>query len=62
MSKLVITQTVRISKELEKEIENACEKTELSKQELIRLCIKIGIEHLEKIDFDLAKTIVKSVG
>lgn len=60
MSKLVITQTVRISQEMEKEIENACEKTELSKQELIRLCIKAGLEHLRKIDFNLAKAIVES--
>lgn len=60
MPKLIVTQTVRISQEMEKEIEDACEETELSKQELIRLCIKVGLEYLQKIDFNLAKTIVEA--
>lgn len=49
--------TVKFSSELQEQIAEAAQKTNLPKQEVIRLCTAIGIESLRKIKWDISKII-----
>lgn len=50
---------IRMPAELESQLEHAVALTGLSKQDVIRLCIRIGLEDLRRCNFDLARAIVE---
>lgn len=58
--KLLITHTVRITEDLEKELNNASRILDMPKQEAIRLMLRIGLAHLENVKYDLAKCVLNS--
>ena len=45
--------TVKFSPELQKKIDEAAEKTGWPKQEVIRICVAMGLEDLRRIDWDI---------
>ena len=56
---MVVRQTVCLTEELERELADAAEQTDLAKQDIIRLCLKIGLKHLEAVKYDLAKCVLE---
>lgn len=57
--KLLITHTVRITEDLLGELNNTSKKLDMPKQEAIRLCLRIGLAHLERVKYDLAACVLK---
>lgn len=58
-SKMIVRQTVCLTEELERELADAAERTDLAKQDVIRLCLKIGLTHLERVKYDLAACVLE---
>ena len=58
--KLLVVKTLRISEELNTEIANAAQKLDSAEQDIIRLCLKIGLKHLEAVKYDLAKCVLEN--
>lgn len=59
--KLLVVKTLRISEELNTEIAKAAQKLDSAEQDIIRLCLKIGLKHLEAVKYDIAMCILGSV-
>lgn len=59
-NKLPIVQNVRISEELENELQRVSDTLELAKQDLIRLTMRIGLRRLEEIEYDLARAVLEA--
>lgn len=57
-SKMIVRQTVCLTEELERELADAAERTDLAKQDVIRLCLRIGLAHLERVKYDLAACVL----
>lgn len=53
--------SIRMSAELEAAIDEAAQKAKMTSTDFMRLCMRIGIEHFKRIDYDTAKCIVESV-
>ena len=58
--KLLVVKTLRISEELNTEIANTAQKLDSAEQDIIRLCLKIGLKHLEAVKYDLAKCVLNA--
>lgn len=56
--KLIVRLSICIGDELDKDIADAAEKLDVAKQDAIRLMLRIGLKHLENVDFDIAKTVL----
>lgn len=56
--KLQMRQTVCITESIDKSLAKAASELELAKQDIIRLCLKIGLKHLESVKYDLAKCVL----
>ena len=61
-SKMIVRQTVCLTEELERELADAAERTDLAKQDVIRLCLRIGLEHLRRVKYDLAACVLEKSG
>lgn len=57
-SKMIVRQTVCLTEELERELADAAERTDLAKQDVIRLCLRIGLVHLKHVKYDLAACVL----
>ena len=57
-NKMVVRQTVCLTEELEKTLSAVAEETDLAKQDVIRLCLRIGLEHLKRVKYDLADCVL----
>lgn len=57
-NKMVVRQTVCLTEELEKALSAVAEETDLAKQDVIRLCLRIGLEHLKRVKYDLADCVL----
>ena len=57
--KLLIIKTIRISEELNDEIACVAKKVGSAEQDVIRLCLKIGLAHLETVKYDVAKCVLE---
>ena len=57
-SKMIVRQTVCLTEELERELADAAERTDLAKQDVIRLTMRIGLTHLRRVKYDLAACIL----
>jgi hypothetical protein len=53
--------TVRMSPELQAQLDECAHKTGMKTTDLMRLCMRIGMEHFRRIDYDTAKCIVEAV-
>ena len=60
--KLVAPTPVRFTERTNTEIDKACEKLGLAKQDVIRLAVDIGLEHLETVKYNLARAILNESG
>lgn len=60
--KLLIIKTIRISEELNNEIAAVSQKLDSAEQDVIRLCLKIGLAHLERVKYDLAACVLEKSG
>ena len=61
-NKMVVRQTVCLTEELERELSEVAEKTDLAKQDVIRLTMRIGLEHLRRVKYDLADCVLEKSG
>lgn len=52
---------VRLNESLIQQLELASRKLDIPASEVMRLCMRIGMEHFKRIDFDTAKCIVEAV-
>lgn len=59
---MVVRQTVCLTEELERELSEVAEKTDLAKQDVIRLTMRIGLEHLRRVKYDLADCVLEKSG
>ena len=59
---MVVRQTVCLTEELEQELSEVAEKTDLAKQDVIRLTMRIGLEHLRRVKYDLADCVLEKSG
>lgn len=57
--KLSLRQSVCISETLDKSLAKASAELELAKQDVIRLCLKIGLAHLEAVKYDISKCVLE---
>lgn len=57
--KLLVVKSLRISEELNTEIANVAQKLDSAEQDIIRLCLKIGLKHLEAVKYDVAKCVLE---
>lgn len=57
--KLLVVKTLRISEDLNAGIANASQKLDSAEQDVIRLCLRIGLEHLKRIKYDLASCVLE---
>ncbi len=57
--KLLIIKTIRISEELNNEIAAVSQKLDSAEQDVIRLCLKIGLAHLRRVKYDLAACVLE---
>lgn len=57
--KLLITHTVRVTEDLEKELNSVSRILDMPKQETIRLCLRIGLAHLRRVKYDLAACVLE---
>lgn len=53
--------SLRLSDEITNQLKFAAPKLNMSQQDVLRLCLRIGIEHLKRIDYEAAKCIVEAV-
>jgi len=53
--------SIRLADELMKQINLAADKLDMPAREVMRLCMRIGMEHFKRIDYDTAKCIVEAV-
>lgn len=60
--KLLVVKTLRISEELNAEITNAAQKLDSAEQDVIRLTMRIGLEHLRRVKYDLADCVLEKSG
>lgn len=60
--KLVAPTPVRFTERTNIEIDKACEKLGLAKQDIIRLAVDIGLEHLRRVKYDLADCVLEKSG
>ena len=60
--KLVAPTPVRFTERTNTEIDKACEKLGLAKQDVIRLSVDIGLEHLRRVKYDLADCVLEKSG
>lgn len=60
--KLVKPIGIRFSERADEEIDAACEKLGMSKQDVVRLATDIGLAHLESIKYNLAKAVINQSG
>lgn len=58
-SKMIVRQTVCLTEELERELADAAERTDLAKQDVIRLTMRIGLTHLRRVKYDLAACVLE---
>lgn len=58
-NKLPIIISFRLSEELDKELAQVSDRLEFSKQDLMRLTMRIGLAHLESVKYDLAKCVLE---
>ena len=58
-NKLPIIISFRLSEELDKELAQVSDRLEFSKQDLMRLTMRIGLAHLESVKYDLAKCVME---
>jgi len=56
-----IPVSLRINDELQKQLDHAARLLQMSTAEVMRLAMRIGLEHFKRIDYDLAKQIVDTV-
>lgn len=52
--------TLRMSPELQEQLDHCATKTGMKTTDLMRLCMRIGIEHFRRIEYDTAKCIVEA--
>lgn len=57
--KMQIRQTVCLTEELESRLALAAKKTDMAKQDIIRLTMRIGLAHLERVKYDLASCVLE---
>ncbi len=43
-------------------LSDVSDRLELAKQDVIRLCLRIGLGHLERVKYDLAKCVLDASG
>ena len=60
--KLLVVKTLRISEELNAEIANAAQMLDSAEQDVIRLTMRIGLEHLRRVKYDLADCVLEKSG
>ncbi len=60
--KLLVIKTVRISQKLNSQINSAADLLDTAEQDIIRLCLRIGLGHLERVKYDLAKCVLDASG
>ena len=60
--KLLVVKTLRISEELNAEITNAAQKLDSAEQDVIRLTMRIGLEHLRRVKYNLADCVLGKSG
>lgn len=53
--------SIRLTDALMDQINSAAKKLDIPAREVMRLCMRIGVEHFKRIDYDTAKCIVESV-
>ena len=53
--------TIRLNRSIQQQLDECAEKTGLKVTDLMRLCMRIGLEHFNRIDYDTAKCIVDAV-
>ena len=61
-NKLPVVLSLRLSAELDSELAKMSDKVELAKQDVIRLCLRIGLEHLRRVKYDLAACVLEKSG
>ena len=57
-NKLPVVMSLRLSEELDSDLAKISDKVELAKQDLVRLCLRIGLKHLEAVKYDIAKCVL----
>ena len=57
-NKLPVVMSLRLSEELDSDLAKISDKVEFAKQDLVRLCLRIGLKHLEAVKYDLAKCVL----
>lgn len=58
-NKLPIVISFRLSEELDKELVQVSDRLEFSKQDLMRLTMRIGLAHLEAVKYDISKCVLE---
>lgn len=58
-NKLPVVLSLRLSAELDSELAKMSDKVELAKQDVIRLCLRIGLAHLRRVKYDLAACVLE---
>lgn len=53
--------SIRMSPELQSAIDSAALRAKMTSTDFMRLCMRIGVEHFKRIDYDTAKCIVEAV-
>jgi len=53
--------SIRLSEQYQSQLETAAKRLDLPISEVMRLCLRIGMEHFTRIDYDTAKCIVDAV-
>lgn len=53
--------TLRMSPELQEQLDHCAAKTGMKTTDLMRLCMRIGMEHFRRIEYNTAKCIVEAV-
>lgn len=54
--------SVRMSAELQKQLDFCDDQTGMKVTDLMRLCMRIGMEHFKRINYDTAKCIGAAIG
>ena len=58
-NKLPIVISFRLSEELDKELVQVSDRLEFSKQDLMRLTMRIGLAYLEAVKYDISKCVLE---
>lgn len=53
--------SIRLTDTMMEQINSAAKKLDIPAREVMRLCMRIGVEHFKRIDYDTAKCIVEAV-